>query len=234
MRSWGSVSSRAAISAWIDSGAPRDRPRLVEEVAVAQHPHELLRVQRVPAGPLEQQLLRLGRQHRLLQQRGHELRGVRVGERREVDRRVVAEPRAPGGVRLVQLGPGGADDEQRDALRPVGEVLEEREQRRVGPVDVLDDQHERSPLRDRLQEPAPGGEQLLLRRRLARVDPEQRQQPRPQPRPVVGLGQHRLQLRGRDLGRVGLEDPGVRLHDLAQRPERDPVPVGQAAALPPA
>ena len=72
-----------------------------------------------------------------------------------------------------------------DALRPVGQVLEEAEQRRVGPVDVLHDQHERRALRDRLQEPAPGREQLLLRRRLACVDPEQRQQARAQPRQVV-------------------------------------------------
>ena len=40
-------------------------------------------------------------------------------------------------------------------------------------------------------------------------------------------------MRAASLGRVGLVDSGVRLHDLSERPERDPVPVGQAAALPP-
>ena len=86
------------------------------------------------------------------QQGGDELCRVRVRQRREVDRRVVAQPGAPGRMRLVQLGPGGADDEQRDTLRPVGQVLEKREQRRVGPVDVLHHQHQRSTLR----RPTPG------------------------------------------------------------------------------
>ena len=36
------------------------------------------------------------------------------------------------------------------------------------------------------------------------------------------------------LGRVRLEDAALRLDDLPQRPEGDPLPVGQAAALPPA
>jgi hypothetical protein len=63
---------------------------LVEQVAVAQHAHEFLGVQRVAAGTLEQQPLRLRRQHRLLQQSGDELGRVRVGERREADRGVVA------------------------------------------------------------------------------------------------------------------------------------------------
>ena len=41
------------------------------------------------------------------------------------------------------------------------------------------------------------------------------------------------ELRGGFVGRVGLEDSGVGLHDLAERPERDAVPVREAAALPP-
>ena len=87
----------------------------------------------------------------------------------------------------------------------------------------------------RLEEPPPGGERLLLRGRLARVDPDQRQQPRPQPRPRRRpRAATALELRGGVVRRVGLEDPGVRLDDLAQRPERDPLAVGQAAALPPA
>ena len=84
---------------------------LVEEIAVAQHPHELLGIQRVSAGPLEQELLRLRREHRPFQQGGDELGGVGVGKRREVDRCVIAQPCAPGGMRLVQLGPGGTHDE---------------------------------------------------------------------------------------------------------------------------
>ena len=67
-------------------------------------------------------------------------------------------------MRLVQLRPRGADDEQGDASSPVGQVLEKREQRGIGPVDVLHHQDQRRPLRHRLQEPAPSREQLLVRR----------------------------------------------------------------------
>ena len=35
------------------------------------------------------------------------------------------------------------------------------------------------------------------------------------------------------VGRVGLEDAALGLDDLPERPERDPLPVGKAAALPP-
>ena len=232
---------RKSVEAGGDQGVNRLRDRnlssegsvLVEQVAVAQHPHELLGVQRVAAGTLEQQPLRLRRQHRLLQQGGDEPGRVRVGERREADGGVAAQPRAPSCVRLVQLGPCGTDDEERDALRPVGQVLQEREQRRVCPVDVLHGKHQWRLLRHRLQEPPPSREQLLLRGDLARLDPEQGEQPCPQPRQVVGCGQDRIQFRGRNVLRVRLEDSRMGLHDLAQRPERDPLPVRQAAALPP-
>ena len=75
MRSGGSVSRRAAISACTESGTSR---LLAEAAAVGEQPHELLRVQRVPACPLEQLLLRLGGQHRPLEQRRDELRGLGV------------------------------------------------------------------------------------------------------------------------------------------------------------
>ena len=45
------------------------------------------------------------------------------------------------GVAFEQLGAGGADHEQRDRLGPVGEVLQEREHRVVGPVQVLEHEH---------------------------------------------------------------------------------------------
>ena len=84
-----------------------------------------------------------------------------------------------------------------------------------------------------LEEPAPGGEQLLALGRGGGLDPEQRQQPLAEPRALGALGKHRVELRRRDLGRVGLQDPGVGLDDLAERPEGDPLAVRQAPALPP-
>jgi hypothetical protein len=69
-------------------------------------------------------------------------------------------------------------------------------------------------------------------------EPDQRSQPRPQPRPVFihrgdrvdGAGQL---LTGLSLI-VRLEDSRLSLDHLAERPETDPLPVRQAAALPPA
>ena len=87
---------------------------------------------------------------------------------------------------------------------------------------------------DRLDKAPPGGERLLPRGGLARVDPEQRQQARPQPGELLDVGQNHLQLLGCYLGRVGLIDTRVRLHDLPQRPERNPIPIGQTPPLPPA
>ena len=63
--------------------------------------------------------------------------------------------------------------------------------------------------------------------------PEQRQEALAEPRALVTFGQDRVELgRGR-IGRVGLEDAGVGLQDLAQRPEGDALPVRKASALAP-
>ena len=69
---------------------------------------------------------------------------------------------------LVQLGAGGAEEEQRHAFRPLRHVLEEREERRVGPVQILEDEHVRPCAGEVLAEPTPCGERLLLRGGLAR------------------------------------------------------------------
>ena len=134
---------------------------------------------------------------------------------------------------LVQLRPSGTQNEQRHPLRPVGQVLEELEQRRVGPVQILEHQHRRPVRRQPLAEAPPGRKRLLLRRRL-RHRAYQRRQPRPQPGQIrIVRRQRAFQLRRRLLGRVRLQDPRLRLDDLPQRPEGDPLPVGQTAPLPP-
>ena len=116
-------------------------------------------------------------------------------------------------------------------------MVQERQQRGVRPVDVLDDQHEWRPRRDRLEEAPPRRERLLPVRRLRPLRADEDAKPRDEPRPVVAVvddvGDRCRQLL-RDLFRaVGLEDPGVRLHDLAQRPERHAFSVGDAAASAP-
>jgi len=121
-------------------------------------------------------------------------------------------------------------------------VADEGQQGVVGPVQVLEDHDQRPPGRHRLEEAPPGGEGLLLlRRRGPRLGVAgQAEQGRQASLEPLALG--RLLDRGRDrvgeLGRhrrrvVELEDAGLRLEDLAEGPEADALPIGQAVALAP-
>ena len=53
-------------------------------------------------------------------------------------------PPAQAGALFEQLGPGEADDQHRRVALRLGEVLDEVEQRRLGPVDVLEHEDERA------------------------------------------------------------------------------------------
>ena len=88
------------------------------------------------------------------------VRRLLVRERRERERRRVQLAAAPAGPALEQLRPRGADDEQRNVRHPLDELVDEVEQALVRPVQVLDDEHERPLLGERLEEAAPGGEGL--------------------------------------------------------------------------
>jgi hypothetical protein len=125
--------------------------------ALREHPDELLGIEGIAAGALEQRALRLGAE------RCQQLRCLFVGEGRKRDTRGVRLPSAPRGPALEQLGPRGAHDQQRDVAHPLGEMLHEIEQAVVGPLDVLEHEHERALLGHRLEEAPPRGEGLLLR-----------------------------------------------------------------------
>ena len=64
-------------------------------------------------------------------------------QRLELDRGRADAPAAPAGTQVEQLGPGEADDQERRVLDPLGQVLDELEQRILGPVDVLEDEDQR-------------------------------------------------------------------------------------------
>ena len=211
-----------------------------EEAAVLEHPHVLLGVERVPAGPGQHARLDLGRQQRLLEQRAEQARGLLLGERRDRDGRRVALAAAPAGPPLEELRPSGADDEQRHAGRPVGQVVDEVEQAVVGPVQILEHEHERPLLGQRLEQAPPGRERLVaaVARVLARrAETNERAQETADPAALRLVGEdvveHGRELRLGGVERVALEDPGVRLHDLAERPVAQALAVGQRAALPP-
>ncbi len=65
------------------------------------------------------------------------------------------------GMAVGHLGPGEREDEDRVVPAPVEQVLDERDEPFVGPVDVLEDHHERSLLGQPLEEAPPGGEEVL-------------------------------------------------------------------------
>ena len=114
-------------------------------------------------------------------------------------------------------------------------MLEKGEQGGVGPVQILEDEHRLPRLRPALsQNTPPSGERLLLRGGLAARADERRQAGLEPGAVRVVRAQRLLELRRRLRGRVRLEDAALGLDDLAERPEGDPLPVGKAAALPPA
>jgi len=115
---------------------------------------------------------------------------------------------------LVQLRPGRAEEQQRNAFRPVSQMLEKGEQGGVGPVQILEHQHRRSLGGEAFAEAPPGRERLLLAGRLGRR-PHKRRQAGQEPGPVgITLRNCPRQLRRRLRGRVRFEDAALGLHDL--------------------
>ena len=132
-----------------------------------------------------------------------------------------------------ELGSRRPNHEQRHVGPFSSELLEECEHRLVRPMKVLEDEYRRPHCSEDLEEPAPGGELLVAPGSRARSDPDERKEPLPEPGALVAVGQDVVELRDGDRRRVRLEDPGLALDDLAERPERDRRAVGEAAALAP-
>jgi hypothetical protein len=71
----------------------------------------------------------------------------------------------------------GTENEQRHSLRPFGQVLEECEQRLVGPVQVVEHEHARACGGQTFEEAPPGREELLPLGRRSRFDADEWRQP---------------------------------------------------------
>jgi hypothetical protein len=89
----------------------------------------------------------------------------RVVARQRVERQGVVPP---GWAQLEQLGPGRRDQEQRSIPGP-REVLDHVEERRHGPVHVVEHDHDRAVGGEVLDQPAGGGERGVRARELAEV-----------------------------------------------------------------
>ena len=139
---------------------------------------------------------------------------------------------------VCHLRPRQRDDEDRVVAPPIEQILDERDEALVGPVDVLEHHHERPLLGEPLEEATPGGEEILAVGRGPVAEAEQLEQPRLDPVTLVlvadvGL-EHGAQLRRRAFRVLVLEDLRPPAHHLGERPVRDAVAVGETApAMPP-
>ena len=122
----------------------RDPPAvaLLDPPALHEHSQELLDVQRIALGPRDDVAADLLRQVIDRQERRDEPPRVVRAQRRERDRRRIRGRASPRGPQLAKVGPCKAQQEERRA-RPLGQVLDEIEKSRLGPVHVLEDQHQR-------------------------------------------------------------------------------------------
>jgi hypothetical protein len=201
-----------------------------------ESPDGLDRVERDAVGPLEDRPCRgLGEAgDEPLEEAAHRL-GV---ERLERQRREGAGRRTPPGSPLQQLGASQRHDEDRRAVGPGEEMLDEVQEPAVGPLEVLEQQDRRPLLGDPLEEDPPGREEAIAATGRRRLEAEQRQQGRFHPAAVL-LVRDVLGHRGGDASArrrlvVGLGQAGPPADHLAKRPERDPLPVRRgAAAVPP-
>ena len=135
---------------------------------------------------------------------------VRLGEWRQLHRHRT-RPVAPPGPHAVQLAAAGDDQAQRHVTDAVEQQVEEGEQRGRGVVHILEREDRGVLLRKPFHERGPHREGLLARGFLDRgMGRDQRQEVTAEPLRLVAVGrdppQGRVELRGDDLGRVGVED----------------------------
>ena len=97
------------------------------------------------------------------------------------------EPGKPG-WRSAISGRASVSDEDRMVAAPVEEVLDEGDQPFVGPVDVLEDDHEGPLLGEPLEEAPPGGEEVLAVGRAPLRETEEMEEPRLDPGALVASG----------------------------------------------
>ena len=165
-------------------------------------------------------------------------RGVSLaGQRLERDRGRVAAAAAPAGPPLEQLVAGQADEQQRRA-HPARQVLDQVEHSLVGPVDVLDREHQRrarrrSPRRRRGRRrraprasaagPRSAGSAPRAARCRAGGRAARRCARRPRTRRRVARSgpRRRAELLPGGLGVVGVDDLELVAEDLAERPVGD-------------
>src|SRR5919106_1305934 len=204
----------------------------VAHSALDQHPDRLLDEERIPLGALEQLCRKsrrqlTGRTCKLDDELVDQQLALLGGQRLELDRGRPDTASAPPRSCVEQLRSRETEYEERRA-DPVGEVLDEIEQRLLGPVDILKEEDKRLHVAERLHD-LPRRPRDLLGASLAL---ERLEHPRREPEHVRDrlLLAARAQLLERLLQRVVVGDAGGGLDHLRQRPVGDSLAVRQAAS----
>ena len=112
----------------------------------------LLQEERVPFGGRDDPPPRVGIQVDRVEQRVDELLHLALGERLQQDRGRVQLPTRPARLHVEQLGPCNAEEQDRNAPGPVEDVLDKLEHRRLGPLEIVDDEDQRRVLRASLEQ----------------------------------------------------------------------------------
>ena len=149
-------------------------------------------------------------------------------------RRSCAGPR-PRSAAARQLGPGEGHHVERGVARPLEEVLHEVEQRCVRPLHVLEGEHRRIDVGQALEEQPPGREQILPLAAACSPSPSRwaRRGSTKRRSPVGDVVLHAAAASpGRVVGLV-LGDAAAHPHHVCERPVRDALAVGGAAAAVP-
>ncbi len=209
---------------------------LLHHVApVEQHPHRLDCVERHALRPCQdlrrQALGEAG--DKAVEQRPHR----RIPERLEVERREIALAGTPRRPFVDELGPRGRDHVERRVARPLEQVLDEVEQRGVGPLHVLEREHRRVHVCEALEEEPPGREEVFALEPAAALDAEQVGDPRLDEGALVRIDdvgvEHAAELGQDHVGGLLLADAAAHPHHVGQRPVRDALAVGRTAAAVP-
>ena len=131
----------------------------LHQAAVDERSHDLDGVERDSLGLVDDVLGHVGGEvDEIVEEPKHR----RAVERVEADAGAVASL-SPAWSALDQLRPGEGEHEDGIGRRPVEQAVEEVEERRVGPLQVLDHHHDRIALRESLEEHPPPGEEVVAR-----------------------------------------------------------------------
>jgi hypothetical protein len=202
----------------LDRGRGNDVP---VEAALGQHGEHLLDEERVALRRLRDPRPGLPWKRPVADDLGDEELRLLVRESLEQHRGRADLPPAPRGALLQELGAREAEEQDRDVAGEVDDGLDEVEEGGLRPLKVVEDEQQGEIEGERLEQLADRPERLVARG-LGVGAPDSRGDPRRNDLRVRVVGKQR----GDRFGRRG---PRGLLHDLGERPERDALPVGEAA-----